>query len=319
MKPVVLVTAIGTVTASSILTELKKDDHYYLIGADINHKYEIASSLEVNEFYSFPMVDNSGYLEFVLEFCRKHRVSYYFAVLDKEVMLITKYKKMFDNIGVTLCMVDYSFANRCHYKDVFAKWINANFPEIAIKTYSNITEIDESVFPLFLKPVEGVASAGCKKIGTLEELELMNATMTIGSDYILQEYVSGEIVTVDLIRNRRTGQKAQIQRRELLRNANGCGIAVEIINDRKLTQVCEDLMDKLDLDGVCNAEFFRILDQYRIIEVNPRLSAGTRFSCMAGLNTIRNAMLIAEGRDCEFGNILYGKHYAERYIAYQMD
>ena len=319
MKPVVLVTAIGTVTAASILTELKKENDYYLIGTDINQKYEIAVSLEANEFYTFPMVENQGYLEFVLEFCRKHHVSYYFAVLDKEVMLITKHKKMFERIGVTLCMVDYYVAMRCHYKDVFANWVDRYFPEIAIKTYKNINEINKNLFPLFLKPIEGVASNGCKKVETMEELVRINSEKTIESGYILQDYIYGEVVTVDLIRNRRTGQKAQIQRRELIRNANGCGIAVEIINDKQLTRICEELMDKLELDGVCNAEFFRNRDQFHIIEVNPRLSAGTRFSCMAGLNTVRNAMLIADGKACVFDNILYGKHFAERYIAYQMD
>ena len=110
----------------------------------------------------------------------------------------------------------------------------------------------------------------------------------------------------------------QVQRWELLRNSNGCGIAVEIFENDDLTAICDKLMEKLDLNGVCNMEFFEIDSGYKIIEINPRFSAGTTYSCMAGVNTVMNAVAIADGRHCEFGNIAVGAHFAERYEAYLM-
>lgn len=83
-------------------------------------------------------------------------------------------------------------------------------------------------------------------------------------------------------------------------------------------------MEKLDLNGVSNAEFFCVEKdgepaKFRIIEINPRFSAGSRYTCMAGINTVLNAKRIADGEKCEFGTVEAGQHFAERYEAYRMN
>lgn len=318
MKRVVLVTAIGTITATSIVRELKKTGDFFIIGADINNENEIATSLDVDAYYRFPLATNEDYLQFVLKFCKEHKVNYYFAVIDKEVVTLAQNRERFLSIGTKLCVVNKEFAEICHYKNVFGDWINANFPDIAIKTYHTMDDAIEAKYPLFMKPVEGVASSGCRILFSQKELAAYVSEETIGKEIIVQDFVDGKNITVDCIRNKITGQKTQIQRRELLRNSNGCGIAVEIFNDERLTEICNILMEKLDLDGVVNMEFFETKDGYRIIEINPRFSAGTAYSCMAGINTVLNAIDIADGRPCKFGNVAVGAHFAERYEAYRM-
>lgn len=320
MKSTVLVTAIGTITATAIVRELKKTAKYYIIGADINQKNEIVTSLEVDEFYVFPPVtEGDAYVDFVLEFCQKHNVDYYYAVLDTEVVNISKNRHRFSKIGSKLCVANYEFALKCHFKNVFSEWIEKNMPQIAIKTYKTYSEITHRVFPVFVKPIEGVASIGCRKINTIDEFNAYILPKQMNSEILVQEYISGYIITVDLVRNKRTGQKIQIQRKELRRNANGCGIAVEIIDDPQLSTICNVLMEELDLNGIANAEFFYFDDTYKIIEINPRFSAGTLYSCMAGVNTVLNARCIVDNEDCIFESIMVGNHFAERYEVYQMD
>lgn len=54
-KQRVLITALGTMNCTTIVSELRKfPNDYYLIGADINPAYCIATSKEVDEFYEFP-------------------------------------------------------------------------------------------------------------------------------------------------------------------------------------------------------------------------------------------------------------------------
>ena len=121
------------------------------------------------------------------------------------------------------------------------------------------------------------------------------------------------------MRNKVTGQKIQVQRRELLRNSNGCGIAVEIFHDETLERICDALIEGLDLNGGVNIEFFETEKGYKIIEINPRFSAGTMYSCMSGVNTVLNAMRIVDEKPCEFEKVAIGAHFAERYEAYRMD
>ena len=134
--------------------------------------------------------------------------------------------------------------------------------------------------------------------------------------YLIQKFVEGEIITVDLVRNAKTGQKLQIQRVEHIRNSSGCGIAVEIIHEETLAEICDKLMEKLELNGVVNAEFIRNDDEYKIIEINPRFSAGSSFSCLAGSDIVSDALYIADGISCKFNDPLIGLHLAKRYETY---
>lgn len=319
MRKTVLVTAIGTVTATAVVRELKKTGEFYLIGADINERQEIATSLDVDEFYQFPLATDEKYLPFVLSFCKEHQVAYYYAVIDQEVVKISEMRDQFEAIGTRLCVANFEFARICHYKNLFGEWIAANHPEAAIREYRTMEAAWAAKYPLFIKPSEGVASAGCRRIDTYEELAASVKAEEVGSKILVQDHVVGRNVTVDCVRNEKTGQKMQIQRRELLRNSNGCGIAVEIFHDPRLEKICCALMDELGLNGVCNMEFFETEEGFKIIEINPRFSAGTLYSCMSGANIVRNAMQIADGEDCELGTVSVGARFAERYEAYRMD
>ena len=331
-KPVILVTAAGTVTASHIIKELKATGRYYIIGADINPANQIVTSADVDEFHVFPsaVYDLEGYITFVLDFCKRNHVEYYYATIDEEVANLSAHRVQFEAIGVRPCIANDYLIDICHYKNRFNQWIVQEIPEIAIRTFNRIEEIEDSDYPLFVKPIEGRASIGCRKISNKNELlqyviekdnenEINHNSSNNVEGVIIQQCVSGDIITVDLIRNAKTGQMAQMQRIELLRNANGCGIAVETIHDPKLQKICEKLMVKLDLNGVVNAEFFRTDTGYKIIEVNPRFSAGTSFSCMAGCNTVMNALRIAQGEECQFNEVKPGQHFAKRYETYRMN
>lgn len=319
-KKVVLVTAIGTMAASTIINELRKTDKYYIIGGDIYEKNMVATSRDVDEFHVFPPAirELDKYIEFVIDFCKTHRVDYYFAVIDEEIANLSRNRDKFEAIGVKLCIANKELIDICHYKNRFFDWIASEMSEIAVKTYHSIDEIGDNDFPLFVKPVEGRASIGCHKIEAKNGLAEFVDTNDIDKSVVLQQYIEGDIVTVDIIRNAGTKQLMLIPRQEILRNSNGCGIAVKTLQDEQLEQICTRLAEKLDLNGVVNAEFFCTDNGYRIIEVNPRFSAGSGYSCMAGANMVINAIEIADDRPCTLGTLSLGKNYAKRYETYEM-
>ena len=216
-----------------------------------------------------------------------------------------------------LCIPNEEVIMNCHYKDRFSDWINKNIPEIGTKRYQRFTDIDE--YPVFIKPIEGRASIGCRKIEKKEEIDELIKSGIKEEEYLIQKFNDGKIITVDLVRNARTGQKQQIQRIEHLRNSNGCGIAVEIVDIPLLREICDKLMEMLNLNGVVNAEFFYKEDNFKIIEINPRFSAGTSFSCHVGCDIVTDAIRIASNEECVFGRPTVGAHLAKRYETYRMD
>lgn len=319
MKPVVLVTATGTVASTTIISQLRNSGDYYIIGGDIYQKNQVATTKDVDEFYTFPSAirDLEGYIDFVIDFCKEHRVNFYFATIDEEIANLSAHRNRFEKIGVKLCIPNDELVMTCHYKDRFSDWIDANMPEIETKRYRSFSEVDS--YPIFIKPIEGRASIGCRKIEDKAEVEELLREGLKEEDYLIQEFNDGEIITVDFVRNARTRQKQQIQRIEHLRNSSGCGIAVEIVDIPELRIICDDLMEKLNLNGVVNAEFFHKGNTFKIIEINPRFSAGTSFSCLAGCDIVTDAIKIAAGKDCEFGTPAIGAHLAKRYETYRLD
>ncbi|GEM_PF-652583 len=319
-KEIVLVTAIGTMTATTVVDELRKAGRYYIIGGDIYERNMVATAKDTDEFYVFPpaIYELDQYIEFVLDFCKQHRVRYYFAVIDEEIVNLSNNREKFEQIGVKLCIPNKKLVETCHFKNLFAAWVSEQMPEIAIRTFRSAEEISDADFPLFVKPVEGRASIGCRKIDNRTQLFEFVDPAEIGKTVIAQQFAEGEIATVDIIRNHQTGQIMTVPRTELLRNSNGCGIAVRTFRSEKLENICRELAEKLELNGVVNAEFFCKDDTFRIIEINPRFSAGTGYSCMAGANMVLNAMEIADGRSCTMGALCLGRHYAKRYETYEM-
>lgn len=313
----VLVTAIGTMNCTTIICELKNSGKdYYILGADINERHRIANSIEVDEYYQFPSVlkDRDGYVDFVFSFCIEHNVNFVYCVVDEEVEALAKKRKKFERKGIVLCLANTDAIVICHNKDIFADWSEKEIPEYCINRFVHYDDVKDSDFPVFIKPIEGRASIGCKKIENRDALQEYKERW---NDYVVEEYVEGDIVAVDIVRNRKTNDFEVAQRLELLRNSNGCGIAVQIIDNKQIREACEKIAYKLDLNGVINAEFFLLDKGPKIIEVNPRLPAGIAYSCMAGLNVVMNAMRIAKGEPCLFSQIKIGAFYAKRYETYE--
>lgn len=315
---VVLVTAIGTTASTTVISQLRKAGNYYIIGADIYKKNQVVTSKDVDEFYTFPssIRDLEGYITFVKDFCKEHHVEYYFATIDEEIVNMSEHRAMFDEIGVKLCIANHEAIMTCHYKDRFCEWIDQNVPQVGMKRYESFKDAE---YPVFIKPKEGRGSAGCRKVDTLAVAEELMREGLREEDYLIQEFIDSEIVTVDLVRNAKAGQMQQIQRVEEIRNGQGCGIAIEIVNDEVLAGYCEAIMEKLNLNGVINAEFFHTGNQYRIIEINPRFGAGTSFSVDAGCDIVMNAISIVNGEECALGIPIIGAHFAKRYETYQLD
>ncbi len=313
----ILVTAIGTASATAIVTQLNKlksEIPIHIIGADIYQRYEVGTAKFVDEFYQFPSAveDQEKYFDFLLDFCRRHRIDYLYSTIDEEVVSMCRHRNELMQIGVVLCNANSEAVFLVHDKVGFGRWIAKEFPELYIRTFENIELISGFDLPIFIKPRNGRASIGCMKVSTEAELENIK-TQINNEKVVIQEYTKGDIIVADVIRNRTYKTLRVIQRLEMLRNSSGCGIAVKIIKDKRIDRICQDIAEKLDLNGVVNMEFFKDGDSLKIIEVNPRFSAGTMYTCLAGYDLVKNSLNIARGLPCIDEHVTVGGYYAKRY------
>ncbi len=107
------------------------------------------------------------------------------------------------------------------------------------------------------------------------------------ADYIIQPFIKGNILTVDVVRNN-DSQVVCMARRELLRNPSGAGTTVEIIQNDELTRICTEIATSLGIIGAMNFEFIEAPDKLYFLELNPRFSGGVEFSHIAGYDVVSN-------------------------------
>ena len=183
-----------------------------------------------------------------------------------------------------------------------------------IKTYKVGKDIVPNIFPCICKPHNGRSSEGLRHIDCIKELDLAISC----EGYIIQELIEGPVFTVDYVRSESTGNDFCVPRKELLRTNNGAGTTIQIVQDEKLTNLTCHIGRKIHVNGVVNMEFIKHNDNYYLIDINPRFSAGVAFTNMAGYNMVINHLNCHSGKDidlpCSYHEQLMTKRYYEEVL-----
>jgi len=106
-------------------------------------------------------------------------------------------------------------------------------------------------------------------------------------DYIFQPFIYGNIFTVDTVRDK-TGNCVAVARQELTRTSNGAGITVDVKRNTLLEQSAKFVANELNILGCINIEFIFDGNNYYLMDINPRFSAGVGFSCISGYDFVNN-------------------------------
>jgi len=282
----ILVTAIGSFSADIIIKNLKKEGNY-VIGCDIYPKEWIIDAQNVDLFYQSPYANNiEEYVNFICKICDMNKIDFIMPLTDPEVEILSKHKKRVEAYGAILCTSDYETIQLCRDKYKLPKFLAEHDIPNSISTFL-LDEIDvkEFSYPFFAKPRSGRSSQGCMLINDKTDFQYI-VEKCKKEQYIIQPYIEGKIITVDVVRNETSGMVSSMCRRELIRNNSGAGLTVEIFHDIFLSDLCKKIANVLNIRGTVNIEFIESSNGYYFLEVNPRFSGGVEFSCIAGYDVI---------------------------------
>ena len=88
-----------------------------------------------------------------------------------------------------------------------------------------------------------------------------------------------------------------------------------ILKYAKLESMVKYIGDKLQICGVVNMEFINHNDDFYLIDINPRFSAGIAFSCKSGYDFINAHLACFMGHSIKcsegFDTGIFVKHYVE--------
>lgn len=310
----ILITAIGSMSAECVINQLKSQQHY-IVGCDIYpYEWHYESSL-CHKFYQAPLAKNKGvYIQFLLDVCTSNHIDYIIPLTDLEIDVINEFRYKFDERNIVLCMQSEAVLaiarNKYQLYTYFRQ--DPNIPSIPTRLMNDMNE--EIGFPCIAKPYNGRSSEGLSLIRSRQELDFIsNKDM-----YIVQQFMEGSIYTVDYIRHAGTGRDMAVPRVELLRTKNGAGLTVQVVSDTSLSSMVSYIGQKLNINGCVNMEFIKNADQYYLIDINPRFSAGVAFSVLSGYNMVSNHLNCFIGSDIDapikVDNHIMIKKYSEKII-----
>lgn len=248
---------------------------------------ELAPTLyDADKYYIVPRIDNPDYIDIILNICKKENINGVFSLIDPELLLISKNKDKFLEIGVTPFVSDFEQVEMCFNKYEFYKFCKENgFP--TVQSYIDIDEFKRDYetgkisFPVFIKPVTGSCSINIQKINNLEDLEF-NFHKYPG--LIIQEFMDGQECGVDVYTDMISNEIISIfTKKKLLMRAGETDKSVSF-KDEKLFDLVKKFVKKAGFKGQIDIDVFEIDGEYYLSEVNPRFGGGYPHAYECGCN-----------------------------------
>ena len=240
--------------------------------------------------YVVPRIDEPGYIEVIIEICKKNNVKAITTLIDPEIELLASNIDRFNEIGVTVLAPGKESAKYCFDKFELFKYLR----EKGIRTpltfhdwddFIQALERDEIGFPIFMKPICGSGSVGAHKVETLEEAK---ADWFSGEhDYIIQELMTGgdcdADVYVDCISHKAV---AAFSKKKIETRIGGASKTISF-KDPKLFSFIQEVCDMFTFNGPLDMDFFIKDGEYYLSEINPRFGGAYLHAYGCGVDFIR--------------------------------
>ncbi|MZK49885.1 ATP-grasp domain-containing protein [Clostridium beijerinckii] len=265
----------------------------------------------VNKFYKIPKAKENGYIESLLDICKKENINVLIPLYEGEFENLHNAREKFKNIGTVLLLSNHEILNVCKdKKKTYEYFLNSkiNIPKVyfeeEIKDIVTYGDIDK--FPLIIKPRDGMGSEGIHKINSIKELVFFKEYVEGG---IIQEFIEGDEYTVDALVDLKGNPVYVVPRRRLEVRA-GEVVKSSTVKDKGIInetlKVIEHLnrlvaKNQVGLLGPLTIQFFKKNNEMiYLLEINPRFGGGVPLSFEGGANYGQRILEMVEGKNLEY-------------------
>lgn len=283
----ILILSVGT--RNKIIQYFKKElqGNGNVIATDCS---DIAPAIyDADKFYIVPRMTEDGYIDVILDICKKEKVAGVLSLIDPELSLIAQYKEEFKKAGTTVVESDYEICERTLNKYEMYKWLTEHRYKCA-KTYVDKSEFFKDVnagkitYPVFVKPICGSASVAISKVDDKETLDLLFAH---DNNLMIQEFMNGQEIGADCYIDMISGEVVSIfTKKKLVMRAGETDKAVSFKNE-KLFEMIKRFCKEFGFKGQIDIDIFEIDGEYYISEVNPRFGGGYPHAYECGVNNMK--------------------------------
>lgn len=266
---------------------------------------EIAPALyEADRYYIVPRMDEQGYLDIILDICKKEKIAGILSLIDPELSLLAEYKEKFSEIGTMVIGSSYKLCEMSLDKMEMYQWLSDHGYKCA-KSYIDKgafyrdVESNTVTYPVFIKPVKGSASIAISKAYDEETLEML---ISHNTGLMIQEFLNGQEIGADVYIDMLSGEVVSIFTKKKIKMRAGETDKAVSFKDSALFDLIERFVTEAGYRGQIDIDIFEIDGQYYISEVNPRFGGGYPHAYESGCNHMKLIMENLQG-NANIGNI----------------
>jgi carbamoyl-phosphate synthase large subunit len=276
-----LIMCAGSMPAVGIINALKRQDEIgvRLIAADcspLSVGFQLADA-----HYTVPLASASGFIDAVLEICKREGVNIVFPVIDEELLVFAQNRGRFQEEGIRVITNDpdvVALAKDKYRTFEFCKRAGIRVPATYLP--HELPEAGRLAFPLIVKPRDGRGTVGVFKARNPNELEFF---LDYVSNPMVQQFLEGPEYTIDILTDFQGHPKSVVPKLRLETKA-GMQVKGRTVKDERLIDFGLMAIEKFRLVPRGNVQCILHESELFLIEVNPKFPASLPFTVAAGVN-----------------------------------
>ncbi|MBO4952682.1 MAG: ATP-grasp domain-containing protein [Lachnospiraceae bacterium] len=267
---------------------------------------------DADKYYIVSRMAAPGYLDEILEICKKENITGVLSLIDPELSLISENKEKFEAVGTTVIESSYELCEMSLDKMAMFNWLTEHGYKCA-KSYFNKEEFFADVdagkitYPVFVKPYKGSASISISKVYDKETVELLFAHE---DDLMIQEFLDGQEIGADVYIDMISGEIVSIFTKKKIKMRAGETDKAVSFKDDKLFELIKKFVSEAGYRAQIDIDIFDINGEYYISEVNPRFGGGYLHAYESGANHMKLIVnnLAGEKNECVVGEYEEGTY-----------
>lgn len=319
----VLLTCVGGLISPSQINSLKNNPdnrEVKIIGTDMN-EYAIGRYL-TDIFYKVPAGDDPTYLDAILNICEKEKVEVIFPASHEEALALSKSRKLFEDIGITIAVSKYEVLELAFNKAKAYTFLKKH--DLLCPKFYKVKSVDEFInaaeklgFPqknIVMKPSLARGGRGARiltnksvveyllyeKAGSLYAnfYEVVKTLEDIDEqkfpELIVMEYLQGIYYSVDFLAM--NGEALIIVPKTRIIGTPSQTLVGQVKKDAFIEENIRKICKVFGFDYNINIEMKCSEDGIPLpYDINPRVAASVAFCTAAGANLIYYALKMAMG------------------------
>lgn len=267
--------------------------------------------------YLVSSIHDSGYLDQIVDICRKEKIDVITTLIDPEIEILAKNRSLFEAMGITVLAPYMETAELCFDKYLLFKHLKeCGVPTAdtyeSYEAAARAIEAGQLVLPVFVKPRTGSGSVGARKISKLDDLrEACTADPTL----IIQELMDCVDMDADVYVDTITHKPVSIfTKRKLETKIGGASKTVSFKDTAAVEFICGAL-EHFSFHGPIDVDLFYKDGHYYLSEINPRFGGAYLHAYGAGVDFVK----LIENNACGIANEPCFDHYEEDVVMMMYD